>query len=125
MIEPSVRSPRIMRFRWAEIEVEELGRVKDVKLYPGGGRAWDWAETGTEHYPGIQPADVRELLDHGARVVVLAQGMQRRLGIHPQTLRLLEERGIAVHVAATPEAIETYNRLTDTELVGGLFHSTC
>jgi hypothetical protein len=47
------RSPRISRISWAHIEVEDLGAAKDVKLYPGGGREWNWAETGTRHVPGV------------------------------------------------------------------------
>jgi hypothetical protein len=119
------RSPKVRTVSWGRVEVEHLGPGKDFKLYPGGGRAWDWTETGTDHHPGIQPADVQELLDHGATVVVLAEGMQRRLKVCPETLRMLDERDIAVHVAATPEAVEIYNRLADREPVGGLFHSTC
>jgi hypothetical protein len=125
MTEHANSSPKIRTVSWGRMEVERLGPGKDFKLYPDGGRGWDWAETGTDHYPGIQPADVQELLDRGATVVVLAQGMQRRLRICPETLRLLDERGVAVHVAATPEAVQIYNRLADSEPVGGLFHSTC
>jgi hypothetical protein len=51
----------------------------DTRRYPGGGREWDWSETGTRHQPGIQPADVEELLTHGATVVVLSQGMDEQL----------------------------------------------
>lgn len=27
------------------MEVEGIGEGKDFKLYPGGGREWDWSET--------------------------------------------------------------------------------
>ena len=37
------------------MEVEGLGAGKDFKLYPGGGREWDWSETGMRHAPGIPP----------------------------------------------------------------------
>jgi hypothetical protein len=56
------RSPRIVRLSWGRMEVEGQGAGKDFKLYPGGGRAWDWGETGTTHSPGIQPADPFHLL---------------------------------------------------------------
>ena len=49
------RPPRVVQVSWGRMEVEGLGAGKDFKLYPGGGRAWDWAETGTRHSPGIQP----------------------------------------------------------------------
>ena len=119
------RPPRIARISWGRMEVEGLGVGKDFKLYPGGGRAWDWAETGTRHSPGIQPADVEELVARGATTVVLSQGMNKQLQVHPDTRRYLEERSITVHVAETREAVEIYNDLTEGTLVAGLFHSTC
>ncbi len=118
-------SPRILEISWGHIEVEGLGAGKDFKLYPGGGREWDWTETGTRHRPGIQPADVEELLARGASTVVLSQGMDRRLQIDPATLKYLEQRSIAVHVAETRQAVEIYNKLAEDVPVAGLFHSTC
>jgi hypothetical protein len=75
--------------------------------------------------PGIQPSDVTELLEHGATVVVLTKGVYERLRVCPETLKLLSDRGIAVHVLQTEEAVRAYNRLVETDRVGGLFHSTC
>lgn len=118
-------SPRITHISWGTMTVEGLGTGKDFKLYPGGGRTWDWRETGTEHIPGIQPADVAELLEHGASIVVLSRGMQERLGVQAQTLDLLRAKGVAVHVEETRRAVDIYNRLVEFEPVGGLFHSTC
>jgi hypothetical protein len=105
--------------------VEGLGAGRDFKLYPGGGREWDWRETGTHHVPGIQPADIQELLDRGSRVVVLSRGMQLALQTCPETLQLLRDQGITYHVEETRAAVERYNQLARTEAVGGLFHSTC
>lgn len=118
-------SPRIVSVVWGRIEVEGLGVLKDAKLYPGGGREWDWTETGTRHNPGIQPSDVEELLAHGATVVVLSQGMDLQLKVDPATLEFLDSKGIHVHVAETREAVRLYNELAATTPVGGLFHSTC
>ncbi|MFZ3493710.1 Mth938-like domain-containing protein [Streptomyces sp. 5.8] len=122
---PPVRSPLVTHLDWGRMEVEGLPAGKDFVLYPGGGRSWDWGEHGTRHEPGIQPADVAELLDRGCTVAVLSRGMALRLGVMPQTLRLLRDAGVEVHVEETPAAVALYNRLAATERVGGLFHSTC
>ncbi len=119
------RSPRIKHISWGRIEVEGVGAGKDFKLYPGGGREWDWRETGTQHDPGIQPADVEELIANGAEVVVLSRGMRLALQTSPETLELLDRRGITVYVKETKEAVDLYNKLADSQAVGGLFHSTC
>ncbi|MER7278526.1 Mth938-like domain-containing protein [Dactylosporangium sp. NPDC000244] len=121
----TTRSPRILSISWGSITVDGHGEFKDAKLWPGGARAWDWDETGTRHSPGTQPADVEELLEAGATVIVLSRGMEERLGVAPATLALLEEHGVEVHVAETSEAVALYNELVDTAAVAGLFHSTC
>ena len=121
-----MKSPQIINLSWGQIEVEGLGTGKDFKLYPGGGRAWDWGENGTRHVPGIQPADVKELIDHGAKVIVLSRGMLMRLQVCPETINLLESTDIEFHVMETKLGAKLYNHLAEENIfVGGLFHSTC
>ena len=120
-----MRSPRILAVSWGRMEVEGIGTGKDFKHYPGCGREWDWGETGTRHSPGIQPADVEELLVHGAAVVVLSLGMNGRLLVDPNTREFLAGRSVAVREAETREAVKIYNELADGRPVAGLFHSTC
>ena len=119
------RSPRIVSVSWGRMDVEGLAGDKDFVLFPGGGHPWDWSETGLRHQPGIQPADVEELLANGATTVVLSRGMDLKLHVDPSTLAFLEERAVIVHVAETRQAVELYNALRETSPVGGLFHSTC
>ncbi len=108
------------------MEVEGVGVGKDFKLWPGGGRIWDWRETNTHHVPGIQPTDVRELLGNGSQTVVLSRGIMLMLETCQETLDLLQENKISVHIAETNEAVEIYNDLVSKQAaVGGLFHSTC
>jgi hypothetical protein len=107
------RSPKILGISWGRMEVEGIGTGKDFKLYPGGGREWDWDETGTRHSPGIQPADVEELLAHGAEVVVLSLGTYRRLQVGPRTLDFLTARSVAARIAEAREAVRIYNDLAD------------
>jgi hypothetical protein len=125
-MEQIARSPRVTHLSWGRLEVEGLeGPFKDAKLFPGGAREWDWRETGTNHEPGIQPADVEELLEHGATAVVLSKGFNERLRVTSDALRMLEDRGVSAHVRQTEEAIRLYNELIETERVGALIHSTC
>jgi hypothetical protein len=126
MMDNTNRSPRITSVSWGRLEVEgEAESYKDAKLFPGGSREWNWRDTITSHRPGIQIADVQELLDHGAKVVVLSRGMAECLHVPRETLEFLQERQIAVHVLPTEHAVALYNKLAQTEAVGGLFHTTC
>ena len=70
-----IRSPQINHLSWGRMEVDGVGIGKDFNLWPGGGREWDRRETDTHHVPGIQPADVKELLTNGSQTIVLSRGM--------------------------------------------------
>jgi hypothetical protein len=119
-------SPRVVDDGWGFVEVEGLGRFRDVKLWPGGGRAWDWRETGTDHRPGILCADVTELLNHEPELVILSRGRQGRLSVSPETLSLLETHGVRVVREKTDAALATYSLLAaQGRRVAGLFHTTC
>jgi hypothetical protein len=119
-------SPRIERLDWGVTGAAGLPLARDLKLWPGGGREWDWRETGTRHVPGIQLADARELIDHGATTLVLSRGMQLVLQTPAATLAALEAEGITVHVLETRAAAARYNELAAQGVaVGALIHSTC
>lgn len=119
-------SPRIVRQSWGVIELAELGRFGDVKLFPGRAKEWDWRETGTHHVPGIQIADCEELLSGGATTLVLSRGVARRLQVPAATVEWLERRGVSVEVLPTPEAVVKYEELRRSGVpIGALLHSTC
>src|SRR4030095_15374500 len=112
MRETRNRSPRIKHVSWGQLEVE--GRAepyKDAKLFPGGSREWNWRETGTGHKPGIQIGDVQELLDHGAKVVVLSRGMAECLQVPRETVDFLNGHQIYEQLVATRECVAVYDEL--------------
>ena len=119
-------SPEITHFSWGKLTIEgEAQPFKDACLFPGGAQPWDWRLTGTAHNPGIQPADVEPLLAHGATVIILSRGVLSRLNICPETLQLLKQKGVAVHILNTVRAVKQYNKLRITTPIGALIHSTC
>ena len=118
-------APAIVAHGWGRIELEDGRTFKDAKLWPGGAREWDWNETGTGHRQGIQPADVDELVENGAEVVILSRGRLRQLGVAPATLERLASGGVEVEVLPTGEAIERYGEMRTRRPVGALIHSTC
>jgi hypothetical protein len=118
-------SPTITKLSWGQIVVEGKRTFKDAKLYPGGAREWDWNETGTKHVPGIQTADVQDLIEQGARVIVFGIGMYEQLRVSAEVLQLLKEAGIPTHILQTKKAVHKYNELCASQPVGGLFHTTC
>src|ERR1039457_3936574 len=120
------KSPAIEQLSWGVMQVHGLRASKDVKLWPGGGRAWDWRETNTRHVPRIRVADVAELIDRGASVIVLSRGTELVLHTAPETIQWLDQHGVTYHILETREAAKLYNELAGQRVaVGGLFHSTC
>lgn len=119
-------SPKILNVGWGKIEVENLGVGKDLKLWPGGGRSWDWREYGTGHSRGIQPGDCKELVENRCSVVVLSRGMFKRLKVAQETLEYLRDKNVEIVVEETKKAVRHYNNLAEEgRAVGGLFHTTC
>jgi hypothetical protein len=121
--------PRITDFAWGQIEVTIGGKphhFKDCKIWPGGAVNWDWNDTGTQHDPGIQPADIEEILEKGVEVMILARGALSRLGVCPDTVQFMRIRDIEYYIHDTKQAVDLYNDLVQRgRKVGGIFHSTC
>lgn len=114
---------------WGNIEVTIQGqrhRFRDCKVWPGGAKEWDWNETGTQHRPGIQVADVEDVLDEGVEVIILSRGQNKRLRVKKETEEYLRSKDVRYHIANTKKAVELFNQLAkEGERVGGVFHTTC
>ncbi|MGD8426205.1 MAG: Mth938-like domain-containing protein [Balneolaceae bacterium] len=124
-MENNYKSPKINSIFWGKLITENGTQYKDAKLFPGGSREWDWNETGTRHVPGIQPADVEELLDKGAKIIVLSRGFQERLQVCEETTQLLKRKQLKYYILQTEKAVEKYNQLAEKYPAGALIHSTC
>ncbi|KAM6099741.1 mth938 domain-containing protein isoform 1-T1 [Theristicus caerulescens] len=146
-------SPEIASLSWGQMKVKGCSTTyKDCKVWPGGSRTWDWRETGTnfqnietklswvmlsvhrllfsspatQHSPGVQPADLEEVVKKGVKTVVIGRGMSEALQVPPSTVDYLKKNGIDVLVLQTEKAVEEYNALAARGVkVGGVFHSTC
>lgn len=119
----------ITHLSWGHMEItlnDQPLLFKDCKVWPGGAKEWDWHLTGTRHQPGIQPADIEEILAQGVEKMIVSRGMDLMLHTCPETEGLLREKGIEYHILETREAVAKFNELMETgKRVGGIFHSTC
>ncbi len=71
-------------------------------------------------------ADIAELVDHGAEIIVLSRGMQLILQTCPESILWLDKIRVKHHLLETRDGATMYNELVAQGLsVGGLFHSTC
>ncbi|MBI5154580.1 hypothetical protein HZA57_05030 [Candidatus Poribacteria bacterium] len=105
-------STRITHISWGKVAVATGGQTlafRDCKVWPGGAVEWDWNLTGTHHRPGIQPADIAEILSQEVECIVLSRGMDLVLHICPETEALLQERGIEYRIEETRAAVALFN----------------
>ncbi len=116
---------KIVRDAWGEIELSDSRTFKDVKLWPGGAREWNWAETGTRHSPGVQFTDVEECLEPQVKTIILSRGRMKRLKVKKELVQQLESDGYEVKVCSTEKAIAAYNDRVKSGTVAALIHSTC
>lgn len=115
--------------RWGKLIVhvdEKPQEFKDVKVWIGFRNAqakeWDWKKTGTQHVPGIQPADLEDFINQ-VDEVILTRGVERILQVPQATIDYVQSKGKKCHVGDTPDMIELFNRLADQgKKVGGVFH---
>ncbi|KAF3830169.1 hypothetical protein GH733_001594 [Mirounga leonina] len=63
------------------------------------------------HSPGVQPADVEEVVKKGVQTLVIGRGMSEALKVPPSTVEYLEKQGIDVRVLQTEQAVKEYNAL--------------
>ncbi|KAM9317898.1 mth938 domain-containing protein isoform 1-T3 [Pholidichthys leucotaenia] len=118
-------SPEISSLSWGHMRVGGVS-YKDCKVWPGGSRTWDWRETGTDHRPGVQPADLEEVLKKGVELLVIGRGMSEALQVPVATLDYIRQKGVDVRVFQTEKAVDEYNKMAAQGVkVGGVFHSTC
>jgi hypothetical protein len=116
----------IVSFRWGQI-VDSAGNLfKDARLFPGGAEEWDWRRTGTRHDPGIQTADLEDLLGTKPDVVILSRGVDLVLQVPQATIDFARSHAATVMALQSEQAVAEYNRrVAAAERVIALIHSTC
>lgn len=115
---------KIKNLSWGKVETTD-GTFKDVKISQSGAEEWNWNETGTHHTPGIQPEDVKDLVDK-VDIIILSSGQEERLQVMDKTIEYIESKGVEVERYETKKAVDRYNELVEkNESVGALIHSTC
>ncbi|KAI3354541.1 hypothetical protein L3Q82_019045, partial [Scortum barcoo] len=111
-VQQNMSSPEISSLSWGHMKVKGCSSsYKDCKVWPGGSRAWDWRETGTDHHPGVQPADLEEVLKKGIDLLVIGRGMSEALQVPSTTLDFVRQKGVDVKVLQTEKAVAEYNKL--------------
>lgn len=116
---------RVPVISWSHMRMEGPGGGKDVKLYPGGGQAWDWAETGTRHLPGTGPPTSRSYWRAARPPRCCPRARQGSCTSTRPAATTWSSTASRVHVARTRQAEKINNELAERARLPRLFHSTC
>lgn len=122
----SNRNKIIDRIEWGNITVKaDSFSFKDVIIHNDSVEEWDWKKTGTKHDPGIQIADLIQIIDKIDHIV-LSTGFKNQLRVQDNTLNYIKFKKKNYYVLNTEEAVKKYNQLARAgHRVGALIHSTC
>jgi hypothetical protein len=117
--------PAIASFRWGRVEDSRGAVFKDARFSPAGTEEWDWRATGTRHVPGIQIADLEDLLHTPVQTILLSRGVDLVLQVPQATFDFARHHAREVLVLQSEAAVAEYNRRVASEPVILLLHSTC
>ena len=100
--------------KWGKITTYDGSIHKDCLLKGKIATKWDWSLTNLHHNPGIQIADVMNIIDKNTTTIILSKGMHNVLQTMPETISYLHKLNLIVYHLTTPDAVATYNELVDT-----------
>ena len=124
----SALAPQIKNMKWGEIIISQNSAEKiyrDARIFPTRSESWDWRKTGTAHNPGIQIADIEDIVSQ-SDIVILTRGVDLVLQVPQETIDYVKSKGRDCRVGQTVEMVALYNKLVNEgKKVGGVFHTTC
>jgi hypothetical protein len=94
----------------------------DLKIINGRIKGNWWRMQGHR----LDPADIEDILDAHPDTLVIGTGYAEAMRVPKNTLSALSRHGIQVIAESTNKAVQTFNRLSETDRsVAGAFHLTC
>lgn len=113
--------PHIEEFSFGSITIDGVRYTDDVIIYPWAVDDTWWRDEG--HV--LKTQDLDEVLNAEPEVLVVGTGAHGRVEVRDEVRRVLDERGIELVVAKTPQAVEEYNHLQAEKCAVAALHLTC
>lgn len=111
----------IESYRFGHIVIDGKTYTSDVIIFPDRVQANWWRKEGHR----LLPEDLEDVVAEEARTLVVGTGSFGLVEVPSGTLEYLTSKGFEVLVETTPEACQTYNRLSERGQVIGALHLTC
>jgi len=115
------RRLEITSYDFGQLSVGGREFRKDVIILPDRVLSPWWRREGHR----LDAADLEAVLDAGHGVLVVGTGYHGNMRVPDETRKAVEQRGIELHVARTPEAVAFYNTMRRCADVVAALHLTC
>lgn len=112
--------PHIDAYRFGHVTIDGVDYNADVIVRPDSVRA-DWRRRAGHRLASDDLAEIPA----GVRLLIVGTGASGRMAVPQATRRRLRERGVALHVAPTREAVALYNEHAPEGGVAAALHLTC
>jgi len=113
---------KIQKYSFGRIVVNGKEYTSDLILLPDGSVVSNWWRK-EGHRLSVE--DLKDHLPAGTKRLVVGTGAHGCMVVDEGFRVWADERGIALDVAETAEAVRIYNRLAGQGGVAGAFHLTC
>ena len=114
-------TPNIDSYRFGRIVIDGKPHTKDVIILPDRVIAGWWRKEGHRLLPG----DLEEVLVARPDLLVVGQGVYRRMSVPDQVRQALDQAGIELVAQSTKQACDTYNQSRGQRTVAAALHLTC
>jgi hypothetical protein len=112
---------KIKRYSFGQMEVNGKSYRSDLIILPDRVVEGWWRQAGHS----LVPEDLVEVVAIKPNILIVGTGAYGRMKIPTTTTEYLTSIGLEIQAAATPVAVESFNRLREAGLVVGAFHLTC
>ena len=111
--------PKIDSYSFGSITVDGKNYHHDVYIFPSGKvEEREYGHTFTK-------SQVEHVLKESPDVVIIGKGTAGMAKLSPEARALLEEKGVEVIEADTPDMVDKFNELAKTKKTAAIIHVTC
>ena len=113
--------PTIEDYQFGSITVDGERHTADLIILPDRVIAGWWRAEGH----ALRVEDLDDVLQAAPSTLVVGTGASGAMQVPEETRRAVEKAGIGLLASPTAQAVETYNKLRESERVAAALHLTC
>lgn len=112
---------KIQHYSFGRITIDGKTYTSDVIIYPDRVDSSWWRKEG--HF--LQMDDLRDVVNAQPEVIIIGTGYSGIMNVSDEVISNLRSMKIDMHVARTTEAVDLFNKLSDSKKIVACLHLTC